>query len=482
MLENKYKNEMKYLAKCLNVFDTLSKNKEIQLIAADEVITSPQNALLIPRKTKGFTIQFSSPDEKRINLGIFKKLTFKDFDLNRILTATPFFINNISDKKVNSSISSFQTSNFNLDEKSYFRLVIKSNIWIDFFDHIDINKGSAKTMDTEKKIHFMKSLLVSFPNNIEVETLFLQIKKDKFLIIESSNFLEFFEFKKFCFSIINSLALISGKFFQDQGIFFSYRKKEMNILEGFYYTELRDSKNLFYHPICAVPSRINEVSLNKAREIKESNTLRLTLNQFSNLCNKSINSFKFSSIILLIIEASSSSLLSRPASYSVALEAMTELICAENEQRIKPIQDSSLAKNIRKQMKEILNKYHDKINTEGYEILEIKLNNLNSPTNQSKLLKPFNILDIPLDKDDIEAIKYRNSFLHGDINLGNDCFDPKETQDSIQKIYYISLKLFTLLNALVLKYIGYDGSIINSPKRHEKHLGRKVNEEFYRKI
>lgn len=473
---------MKHLAETLNVFDTLFKKKNIQLIEANEVITSPTKALLIPRKTKGFDIQFPCSDEKKIKLGISESLVFKDLDLNLILTATPFFINSVFDKKVNSNISSFQTSGFNEKGKHYFRLVIKSDIWIDLFDHIDINQGVIKTMDNKKQTYYMKSISVSFPDNVKVEAFFLQTQNNNFFIIESNNFLNFFDFKKFCFSIINSLALISGKFFQDQGIFFSYKNKEMNSLENFYYTELRDSANLFYYPICAVPVRINEVSPKKAKEIERSSRLRLTLNQFSNLCNKGLDSFKFSSIILLIIESSTASLLSRPAGYSVALEGLTELICLENEKKIKPIKNSSLAKSIRKEMKELLNKYQDKIDSDGFKILETRLNNLNSPTNQSKLLKPFELLNIPITQDDIDAIKHRNSFLHGDINLGNDLFDPKETMITHQKVYYISLKLFTLLNALLLKYIGYDGSIINSPKIHEKHLGRNINEEFYRKI
>jgi hypothetical protein len=324
---------------------------------------------------------------------------------------------------------------------------------------------------------------ISFKENLNVEAYTLKVKEDRFLIIESSDFLLFSEFKKLCFSTINSLAFISGKFIQNEGIFFAYKDKELNLFEHFHYTELRDSINAFYYPICGKPYRINRLDSSSAKAFEKTKVLHLTQKQFNNLCNKSLNSLKFSSIILLIIESSIGSLLSMPSGFSVALEGITELICAENEDKIKPIKERSLAKKIRKEMLAIIDKYKDEIKDEdGLKILEIRVNNLNSPTNQSKLIKPFKLLGIKLNENDIEAIKRRNNFLHGDLNLGVDTFEDKETKIVNKEVYSISLRLFTLLSALILKHIGYEGNILNHPKIYEKYLELDLEEGFYRKI
>jgi len=47
---------------------------------------------------------------------------------------------------------------------------------------------------------------------------------------------------------------------------------------------------------------------------------------------------------------------------------------------------------------------------------------------------------------------------------------------------YISGRLYTLISALILKSIGYDGYIINHSKFFEDFCGIKTNEDYYRFI
>ena len=68
---------------------------------------------------------------------------------------------------------------------------------------------------------------------------------------------------------------------------------------------------------------------------------------------------------------------------------------------------------------------------------------------------------------DIAAIEHRNDFLHGRITeLPNANGEPKKVSREVSsmEIYYISLRLYMLVSMLILKYIGYDGRIVNQPK------------------
>lgn len=82
---------------------------------------------------------------------------------------------------------------------------------------------------------------------------------------------------------------------------------------------------------------------------------------------------------------------------------------------------------------------------------------LNSCANQDKLSKCFENVGYTLTKEDKEAIKKRNSTLHGHLS------DIKrELPDQQWDMFAIALRLHKLCCILLLKAAGYNGRILNN--------------------
>lgn len=81
------------------------------------------------------------------------------------------------------------------------------------------------------------------------------------------------------------------------------------------------------------------------------------------------------------------------------------------------------------------------------------LERLNDPSNQEKLWAPFDWLEVHLRREEKEAIKDRNKLLHGwipDLN-GRDWIN----------VHRRERQLYTAINKLLLKYLGYEGPIMD---------------------
>ena len=79
-------------------------------------------------------------------------------------------------------------------------------------------------------------------------------------------------------------------------------------------------------------------------------------------------------------------------------------------------------------------------------------------------------------------IKSRNDFLHGRVPD----FKKQGANRSIElkdyDLYYASVRLYTLLNVLIFKMMGFDNYLLNFPKIYEKNTKFKVKEDYYRKV
>ena len=118
----------------------------------------------------------------------------------------------------------------------------------------------------------------------------------------------------------------------------------------------------------------------------------------------------------------------------------------------KPIPSTQLWKQFHKSIKANLESIKDKITESSYKVLNSKIENLNSPTNRDKLLKPFEFIGINLNSDDKDIIEHRNNYLHGN--------KPRYIT-SVSELHMDALKIHTLIILLLLKYSGYSGHYIN---------------------
>lgn len=83
---------------------------------------------------------------------------------------------------------------------------------------------------------------------------------------------------------------------------------------------------------------------------------------------------------------------------------------------------------------------------------------------------------------DLQVLETRNDFLHGRIPDFNKLGIDREDNIKNKDMYYASVRLFTLLSMLILKWIGYDNYVLNYPKIHEKYCQIKLKEPYYRKV
>jgi hypothetical protein len=174
---------------------------------------------------------------------------------------------------------------------------------------------------------------------------------------------------------------------------------------------------------------------------------------FACLCNKLLTIENLRHAAELVISAmGNSDPVQQGALYSVALETLTKQLRNERSNDLKPIDDKNLADSLIEDILTVLSNYENKISKTGFEILVKKIINLNNPTNQDNLVKTFELYDIILTDEDVEAIKNRNKYLHGS--------SPLDRKFNFE-LMLISLKLHTLIVALLLKSVGYSGHIIN---------------------
>lgn len=316
-------------------------------------------------------------------------------------------------------------------------------------------------------------------DGVVLEMLFFQRKKTEyFLIIESNSKQSFDSFAEKVGAAIISFAFLTGSYFGDQGFYFSKNLKDQEVPNSFLWSKLRHSFQSSFTPIYS--NVYAYLGSDKDLITKYVNKLRpASYDEFSILCTKVFSSLELSSAIMLILESSVASLVFRPGGYAIALENLSSLIKDPVKPQDRPINDELLSEKLEGEMQDVLENYKDIIGEEEYSVLSSRIKSLNNITNWSRLKAPFEYLNISLFEEDLEVLKTRNDFLHGRIpKLGNGKSLNKINSD----LLYISLRLYTLLNILILKWIGYDNYVVNYPKVFSVNTQRAIEEEYYRKV
>lgn len=320
--------------------------------------------------------------------------------------------------------------------------------------------------------------------NIKVDgyDLILHEKKyrDKYhFVIDSNTQISSKVFSNICHSIMIGFGFLSADFIQNDAFYFTSDNREFNTIIGLSYLQLRPtiSSKGTCNPIYS-----NPYGYTKDETIISKVGARIDVfdsNIFSTLCTKIYKEEDYATLILLVLEANISSLILKPAGYSVALEKITNIIIEENK-GLKPIPDKKISKEFRKRLTEVLTSLSEDIkkigNDDSLIILQKNIDKINNPTNRDKLTKPFGIYGIVLSDGDLNAIDNRNNFLHGrNINID-------ENTDEFSEIFQISLRLNKLINKLILKHIGFSGIIINHLKHNENSFNFEINENLFEEI
>lgn len=179
----------------------------------------------------------------------------------------------------------------------------------------------------------------------------------------------------------------------------------------------------------------------------------------------------FRRTLLLMVQAVTQPDYIRVVQFAVALEAIAKLFYEDNEQKMKPIPDNTVAKRLRSSLKSELEKFSD-IPDEVKEKLKNYLDRINSPTNADMLTKPFELLGINLSDADLEAIRKRNDFLHGRL--------PADA--GTHELSVIGYRLQFCVNAIILKFLGYQGAVLYHASLYQHHHHLPVGESPVRLI
>ena len=431
------------------------------------------------KELRGFSFRFEHSDM------LFKHemFDFKNILLKRgkfQLKVNAFYTTSRTFGKMSGIVGSFSSTNFDASKLQFHRLIIpcpeKPN-FVFSIENVSIEYKYKQHTSTRLAIE------VDLPEGrFHLYQVFKKLndkKKPSYMVIDSQTSMQFPEFSEICHSILIGFGFISGSFIQNEGFFFQYKNPELNVPTSFYHTEFRKSIKASYTPIYSNPHgvihdrKVADKYLDKIRVMSGLS--------FSRLCHLAHSESDMKSALFLILETNTTSLVSSPGLFSIALETLANFVYQKNESKLAPIPDKKFAKQLRSELKTVIQNHSKEIGAEAEAILNNRIDQINQRTNREKLLIPFNVLGIELNEIDIQAIEQRNSFLHGKIPMIQD-EKPENISEEDKLRYFLHLKLFTLLSALILKLSGFNGHIVNYPKIHELSTRKNLREKHYRKI
>lgn len=278
--------------------------------------------------------------------------------------------------------------------------------------------------------------------------------KEKLVVIEGKcrENLEIFKQKAEIMRI--ALAILSGKFYGGSCNYVSATDPDFKNINGVWLeiekpTVISNRQTLNFRTF---RSTFDVNDDNDAEKYKAINSL-ISPELFSALCEKLYTDENLLRVAELVISGmGNNDPLQQGALYSVALETLTTVLGEKKSKQLKPIVDDEISQAFIGDLKKILASYKKDIQEEGYVILEKNIDHVNNPTNKDKLVKTFELFDIPLSEKDKSVIGKRNDYLHGR--------NPLKTK-LIFELTQISLRLHTLIVALLLKSVGYSGHIVN---------------------
>ncbi len=317
-------------------------------------------------------------------------------------------------------------------------------------------------------------------NNKQYDVTQIKDNSKGYYIFECLQQQSYEEFSDACFAIQQAIGFVTKLMVGGEKYVFDKTGK-------LYYTNyIRPTIEALYSPIHTNPYSYLDIEKDVADKFLERLTI-ITLETLSKLVQKINTEPNFSAAILVIIEATSiRSLLIIPSCFAVIIEHFSKYFSKNEYGQQRPIANKDLSSKIIRELHLVIDNNSETLQDQTILKLKRRLNEINKPvnkehlTNNEKLTRPFEQLNINLSLHDISIIEHRNDLLHGNILL-----DGGETDD-IEKtnlyMSYVSAKLYTLISKLVLKSVGYDGYVYNQAKYLEKYMSVKTNEDYFERV
>lgn len=460
----------------LETIDQFKKPKWGKLISKDKIFNGLK-AYFKPYK-KEFKIEFTydifSKTRKNLDVGQYHKNIQIQFGKS-IYNLESAFLGNHAPPKFTASVDRIHTKGFSEKSKYYYRLVIPLEKELSFHYHIQETRFSTDIG------YRSRTATTATINGEPLEACCIhRDKNDYYLVIDSPVKQNFEDFAEKANAMKIAIAYLTGYYVGNQGFFFAYTTKEKKEPKHFRLVQFRDSIKSGYTPIHS--NAYAYLHRNPIAKHYYPLLRPVSLQEFSLLCEKIHGSLDFSSMILLMLESSVASLLFMPGGFAIALETISDIIIGNKKQKLAPIKDKAISRKIRKEFHEVLGKYSTSILPDDLITLHKRIDQLNQMTNKSRLKAPFDLLGIKLLDEDLKILETRNDFLHGRVPDLTNTGANRSTERINKDLYYASVRFYTILNILILKWIGYDNRVVNHPKLQEPFTKILLDEEPFRQV
>jgi len=387
------------------------------------------------------------------------------------------------------TIRKFSSTSFDFEDKLNYKLIIphSKKITIHYHDFFSNN--------------FMTYINNSIFGGIEFRIdnyTFQMYNLENNFIVECCNDIDLKLFDKYCKVSLSAFGFVTGFVPMGSGYYFGYQDNNYSqflFTSDFYdtydtqYSLLSTNAYEYYQNHDLNFSYDDETGFTKDENIEnlENKLKPLEKDIFENLVTKMLKNEKFSEVIFSIFSINnlkSFSIYLKGGLYSITLEMITSIVSNENKTKKEENEEILKLENekLKKDLQEELHKtakifYNDNNLTYDKSITDKKLNSIFNPFNANKLSEPYDILNINLTEQDKKNIDKRNKFLHGSMP-----YKEKDYMKLSKKLFYINLELNYLVNALVYKYIGYDGILKNLAKTFLDYtnIDELNNQEYYR--
>ncbi|QLC67300.1 hypothetical protein LPB248_13610 [Flavobacterium sp. LPB0248] len=380
----------------------------------------------------------------------------------------------VSSSELKGRLSKIYSESFPLKSHSIFRLILKTEI-----EHLTtIFLGTDYVCD---KIHYGLGLF-----KIEVDDVVYHIYRHKmnnenYLIIDCLNNLDFSSFKKVSELIIKSIAFLTGNWYQKECYVFAYSSSEFSKIDSCYYESLDDSI-ISNHEIIN-PNQFRSYVADDYIEKQKLSDLLFSENKMSEFIIQLKSKPELERTVDLIIEGNGiKSPLIRCSIFSVAMETIVSLIHKENKTFFTPLKSTSELNALKESFRLIISENKDKFNDLEIEVLNKKIDYLNTPFNADKYLLAYKFYQIELPENLIKLLKTRNLFFHGSIP-----YKGLEVKTKMKEFNLDADRIHLLVSILILKYFNYKGHIKNhaayrmETENYYDELGLEIRESsFYR--
>lgn len=362
------------------------------------------------------------------------------------------------------TVSRLQTSDFNESVETYLRIFQP----IEKFDLFhDIHTfGYA-----EGKYEWSGRMEIKI-DTLTVDVFPYDYNGQKYIVFESKSLISANGFSNKVFSICVALGLITKRVWQDEAITVEYTDDNFDCPTSFCYQTLRPTiygtYSIFTTNVYWIEDRLNDLK-NTEYAVDMLKTENGEVNRglidwlqpdfISSLCSLIDSQDSLRRAVSMLIEGSTYPMEYQPSMYCVALETITSYI--KKKRNIKdtaPIPKDKFENGIISKFNEVLSDFERETPNlvENIKIIRNKLKSLNAPTNQDKLSLPFEAVGYKLTKQELEAIKNRNRFLHGST------LTLKSGEDEFDKLFQTNIILHKLCCILIFKEAGFNGYLLNN--------------------